>query len=196
MARLVGVFAIALWAMQGPTPADLALLNARILTVDNRFRVAAALAIRDGRFVAVGSNDEVRRYVGSATHVIDGRGRTVLPGLIDTHVHALDVAEAEAAQPFQNLHSIAALQSWIRSAVGSAKDDAWIWTPRIYPTRLDEHRFPTRAELDAAASDRPVAVDGAYAFVLNSAALRAAHITRDSTDPPGGAIVKLSLIHI
>ena len=179
--------------------ADLVLTNARILTVDGRFRVAAALAVRDGRFVAVGSNEEVRPHIGSGTRVIDGRGRTVVPGLIDTHVHALDVAEAEAAQPFENIQSIGALQAWIRRAVASGpsirsarsgQGDAWIWTPRVYPTRLREHRFPTREELDAVAPDRPVAVDGAYAFVLNSAALRAARITRHSTDPPGGAIVK------
>src|SRR5262245_17543248 len=187
-------------ALSQPTrntgPADLALLNARILTVDNNFRVAAALAVRDGRFIAIGSNEDVRPHIGGATQVIDGRGRTVVPGLIDTHVHALDVAEAETAQPFQNLQSIDALQAWIRRAVASGpptrsgQGETWMWTPRVYPTRLREHRFPTRQELDAAAPDRPVAVDGAYAFVLNSAALRAAHITRNSTDPPGGAIVK------
>ena len=169
--------------------ADLVLLNAKVLTVDDRFREAAALAVRDGRFVAVGSNDEMRPHIGSGTRVIDGRGRTVVPGLIDTHVHALDVAEAETAQPFQNLQSIGALQAWIRSA-RSGQGETWIWTPRVYPTRLREHRLPTRQELDAAAPDRPVAVDGAYAFVLNSAALRAARITRTSSDPPGGAIVK------
>ena len=122
--------------------------------------------------------------------MIDGRGRTVVPGLIDTHVHALDVAAAEAVQPFRSLTSIGALQAWIRGEVGRRPRDTWIWTPRVYPTRLSEHRFPTRQELDAAAPDHPVAVDGAYAFVLNSAALRTAGITRNSPDPPGGAIVK------
>jgi predicted amidohydrolase YtcJ len=194
-----GVLAIAMWALQSAVPqADLVLVDGRILTVDDRFRVAAALAIRDGRFVAVGSNEDVRRYIGSGTRVIDGRGRTVVPGLIDSHVHALDVAEAESGQRFENLQSIDALQAWIRRSLRSASltgaahsgPAAWIWTPRIYPTRLRERRFPTRQELDAAAPDRPVAVDGAYAFVLNSAALRAAGITRDTPDPPGGAIVK------
>ena len=170
-------------------PADLVLRNAKILTVDDGFREAAALAARDGRFVAVGSNDDVQPYIGPGTRVIDGRGRTVVPGLIDTHVHALDVAEAESAQPFQSLQSIDALQAWIRRSAHSGSQ-TWIWTPRIYPTRLREHRFPTRQELDRAAPDAPVAVDGAYAYVLNTAALRAAHITRDSPDPPGGAIVK------
>ncbi len=171
-------------------PADLALVNGRVLTVDDRFREASALAVHDGRFIAVGSNDEVRPYIGRSTRVIDGGGRTVVPGLIDTHVHALDVAAAEAVQPFRSLPSIGALQGWIRGEAGRRPHSAWIWTPRLYPTRLTEHRFPTRQELDAAAPDHPVAVDGAYAFVLNSTALRAAMITRDSPDPPGGAIVK------
>ena len=147
---------------QAPPPADLVLRNAKILTVDEGFREAAALAARDGRFVAVGSNDDVQPYIGRSTRVIDGRGRTVVPGLIDTHVHALDVAEAESAQPFQSLQSIDALQAWIRRSAHS-RSQTWTWTPRIYPTRLREHRFPTRQELDRAAPDAPVAVDGAYA---------------------------------
>jgi predicted amidohydrolase YtcJ len=176
-------------------PADLVLLDGQILTVDARFGQATALAVRDGRFVAVGSNEDMRPLIGPGTRVVEGRGRTVLPGLIDTHVHALDVAAAEGAQPYQNLPSIDALQAWIRNAVRSGAltgsgQGTWIWTPRIYPTRLREQRFPTRQELDAAAPDRPVAVDGAYAYVLNTAALGAAGITRHSTDPPGGAIVK------
>ena len=88
-------------------PADLVLLDGRVVTVDDRFSMATALAVRDGRFIAVGSNDDARAYIGSTTRVIAGRGRTVIPGIIDTHVHALDVAEAEAAQPFRNLRSIA-----------------------------------------------------------------------------------------
>src|SRR4029450_8393662 len=82
---------------------------------------------------------------------------------------------------------------WIREELRTQNAErraTWIWTPRVYPTRLHEHRFPTRQELDLAAPDHPVAVDGAYAFVLNTAALQAAGITRQSTDPPGGAIVK------
>jgi predicted amidohydrolase YtcJ len=190
---LVGFLAIVTLAFSTQTtvlPADLVLVDGRILTVDDRFREAAALAIRDGRFIAVGSNEDARRYVGRNTRVIDGRGRTVVPGLIDTHVHALDVAAGEAVQPFRSLPTIAALQAWIRGEAGRRPRFTWIWTPRLYPTRLGEHRFPTRQELDAAAPDHPVAVDCAYAFVLNSAALRAAGITRDSPDPSGGAIVK------
>jgi predicted amidohydrolase YtcJ len=174
---------------QGAAPADLVLLDAKILTVDEQFTEARALAVRDGRFVAVGANEDIKAYVGKATRVIEGRGRTVVPGLIDTHVHALGVAAAETEQPFRNLTSVAELQDWIR-AEARRRTDGWIWTPRVYPTRLRERRFPTRKELDVASPERPVAVDGAYALSLNTAALRAAGITRDSPDPPGGAIVK------
>jgi predicted amidohydrolase YtcJ len=173
-----------------PVPADLVLRDAKILTVDDRFSTATALAVRGGRFVAVGSNEGVRAHVGTGTRVLDGRGRTVVPGFIDTHVHALGVAETEATQPFKNLRSIGELQAWIRAEAARRPRETWIWTPRVFPTRLREHRFATRKELDDAAPQHPVVVDGAYAFVLNSAALRAAGIGRDSGDPPGGAIVK------
>jgi len=174
---------------QGAAPADLVLLDARILTVDEQFTEARALAVRDGRFVAVGSNEDIKAYAGNATRVIEGRGRTVVPGLIDTHVHALGVAAAETEQPFRNLTSVAELQEWIRTDA-RRRQNGWIWTPRVYPTRLQERRFPTRKELDDASPERPVAVDGAYALSLNTAALRAAGITHDTPDPPGGAIVK------
>jgi hypothetical protein len=173
-----------------PAPADLVLLNAKILTVDQRFSSAAALAVREGRFVAVGSNEDVRRLVGKTTRVIEGRGRTVVPGIIETHSHSLGVAEAEAAQPFRNLRTIGELQDWIKTETARVPKGSWIWSPRVYPTRFREHRFPTKEELDAAAPDHPVVVDAAYAFSLNSAALRAAKITRATPDPPGGGIVK------
>jgi len=187
---LIGACASVVATQNVPPAADVVLLDARVLTVDDAFRTAAAVAVRDGRFVAVGSNDEVRRHVGPATRVIDGRGRTVVPGFIDSHVHALDVASAEATQPFVNLRSIEELQEWVRTEAKRRTSGSWIWTPRVFPTRLRERRFPTRQELDAAAPDHPVVVDFAYAFSLNSAAIGAAGITRESANPAGGAIVK------
>lgn len=187
---LIAGFGLGLTSQDAARPADLVLLDGRVLTVDERFSAATALAVRAGRFIAVGSDEEVRRHIGGTTRVIDGRGRTVVPGLIDTHVHALGVAETEATQPFRNLQSIAELQDWIRGEARRRPEGTWIWTPRVYPTRLREHRFATLEELNVAAPHHPVVVDGAYAFSLNGAALRAAGITRNSADPPGGAIVK------
>jgi hypothetical protein len=167
-----------------------AIVNARVITLDASGRMAQAVAIQDGRIIAVGTNTEVERLAGRRGRVIDAGGRTVIPGLIDSHVHALMVAAAEAKQPFAGLSSIKEIQDWIRRDAEGAPPGTWIWSPRIFPTRVREHRFPTRAELDAASPNLPVAIDGAYAWMLNSAALRAANITRDTPDPPGGAIVK------
>lgn len=176
-------------AMQ-QTAADLVVLGGNVLTVDDRFTVVNAFAVRQGRFVAVGSDADVRRHVGKGTRVIEARGRTVIPGLFDTHVHALGVAETESVQPFRNLQAIPDLQEWLRKETARQPKGTWIWTPRVYPTRFREQRFPTREELDAAAPDHPVVVDAAYAFSMNTAGLRTAGITRTTPDPPGGAIVK------
>jgi predicted amidohydrolase YtcJ len=174
-------------------PADLVVLHGKVLTVDARFSTASAVAIRDGIFVVVGSDAEATTLVGPKTRVLDARGKTVIPGLIESHVHATGVARAEAQQPFVQLGSIAEIQEWIRKKAAAAPAAEWIQLPRIDLTRLREHRLPTRAELNVA-TDRPVVFNWQYAArqvqVLNTAALRAAQITRDTPDPPGGRIVK------
>jgi predicted amidohydrolase YtcJ len=178
-------------AAQPPEPAaDLVVLNAQLLTVDKDFHKAEAAAIRGGVFVRVGTNDQIRPLVGPKTRVIDAKGKTVIPGLIDSHVHALMVASAEADEPFRELKRVAELQAWVKEKASRTPDGGWIWTPRTYPPRIQERRFPTRAELDAADSRHPVVVDGAYALMLNSRALEAAGITKDTPVPQGGAIVK------
>lgn len=173
-----------------PVAADVVVVNGRVITVDGRSTIAGAVAIHNGRFVVVGTGDDVRPRTGPGTRVIDARGRTVIPGLIDSHVHALGVAAAEQTLPFRNLTSIAALLAWIRQMAATRPAGEWIWTPRVFPTRILEQRFPTREELDAAAPRHPVVVDGAYALMANSAALRAASIDASTPSPPGGAIVR------
>lgn len=193
MLRMVGVAAAALWTSlpaQAAAPADLVVLNARVLTLDRERRVVEAIAIRDGVFVLAGSNDEARTLVGKATRVIDAAGRTVVPGLIDSHVHALGVAQTESREAFRNLESVAEIQQWVREKARRAHEGQWLFSPRVFPTRVRERRFPTREELDAAAPRHPVVIDGAYALVLNSAALKAAGIDRSTPAPEGGAIVK------
>jgi hypothetical protein len=175
---------------QGVPPADLAVVNARIVTVDSAFRVVSAAAVRDGVFVAVGRTEDVRRSVGPQTRVIDAAGRTVIPGLIEGHVHALGAADGEAAQPFVRLTDLAGVLAWVRQRSQAVPPGTWIWTPRTFPSRLRERRFPTRTELDVAAPEHPVVVDGTYALAVNTAALRAAGITSATPDPPGGSIAR------
>lgn len=183
--------AVALAACSSAPPADLVVTNAHVLTVDAQFSTAGSVAIRDGRVIEVAPEGAtLEAAVGPDTRVIDAGGRTVIPGLIDTHVHALMAAAAEASTPFRDLDSIATIQAWVAEQVAARPAGTWIWTPRTFPTRVAERRFPTRADLDAVAPDHPVVVDGAYALMLNTAALRAAGITKDTPDPAGGAIVK------
>jgi len=175
-------------------PADVVVLNGKVLTVDAKFTVAEAAAIRDGVFVAVGSNADVKKLIGDRTRVIDARGKSVLPGLIDSHVHAIGVAREQAVQPFRQLGSIAEIQDWVRQQAAATPAGQWIQIPRVDVTRIRERRFPTRAELDAAAPQHPVVFNWQYAArqvqVVNTAALRAANISRETPDPPGGKIVK------
>jgi len=171
-------------------PADLVVLNGKIVTVNPHSSIVEAAAVREGRFVAVGANSKVKKLVGDRTRVIDARGKTVVPGLIETHVHAIGVARDEAVQPFVQLSSIAEIQQWVRQQAQSTPKDEWIQIPRIDLTRLREGRLPTRSELDAATAEHPVVFNWQYGSrqiqVLNTAALRAAKITRDTPDPTGG----------
>ncbi|HEX2310433.1 MAG TPA: amidohydrolase, partial [Vicinamibacterales bacterium] len=158
--------------------------------VDSAFRVVSAAAVRDSVFVAVGRTEDVRRSVGPQTRVIDAAGRTVIPGLIEGHVHALGAADGEAAQPFVRLTDLAGVLAWVRQRSQAVPPGTWIWTPRTFPSRLRERRFPTRTELDVAAPEHPVVVDGTYALAVNTAALRAAGITSATPDPAGGSIAR------
>ncbi|HUG91420.1 MAG TPA: amidohydrolase [Planctomycetaceae bacterium] len=173
-------------------PADLVVLHGKVLTVDREFSRASAVAIRDGLFVAVGSNDDIRKFVGDDTRVLDAHGRTVIPGLIETHVHATGAARGEAAQPFVQLGSIGEIQDWLRQRAAETPRDQWIRLPRVDVTRIRERRLPSRADLDEAAPEHPAVFNWQYANrqvqVLNSAALRAAGITRDTQPPAGGKI--------
>ncbi len=172
-------------------PADLVVLNGRVLTADTAFSIAEATAVRDGVFCFVGANDGARSLVGPRTRVIDAGGKSVVPGIVESHLHAADlVVPQEARDPFRTLGTIAEVQAWVRAKASAIPEGTWILTLRGYPTRLKEGRFPTRAELDAAAPRHPVVFDGVYAHVLNTAALKAAGIARDTADPPGGQVVK------
>jgi len=172
------------------TPADLVVLNGRVITVDPAFRIVEAVAVKGGLFMFLGSSEDAKKLVGKDTRVIDADGKSVVPGLIDSHVHALGVAEAETQAPYRELRTLAEIQEWVAAEAAKRPAGQWIWTPRNYPTRIRERRFPTRAELDAVAPRHPVVVDGAYALVVNTAALRAAGIDASTPAPEGGAIVK------
>jgi predicted amidohydrolase YtcJ len=170
--------------------ADLILHNGKIVTVDRQFTIGQAVAIRSGKIVAVGPDSGVLKAErGPKSEVIDLHGGTVLPGLVDAHVHALEAGLSEFRAPIPALDSFAAVQAYIRERAAATPGGGWIVVPRTFPTRLKEMRMPTRETLDVA-KDRPVLFDASYVVVLNSYALRQCGIDRHTPNPAGGEVVK------
>jgi len=178
-----------------PLPADLVLLNGQVITVDDDFSNAEAFAIQNGKFIAVGTDDDIREFIGEHTQVINADGKTVIPGLIESHVQATAAARREAVQPFLQLGSIGEIQDWLRKKAEQRPAGDWIILPRADVTRIQEGRIPTPEELDEAAPDYPAVFlwqfAGEQTQVLNSAALEAAGITSE-TEAPEGATIHLN----
>ena len=128
-----------------------------------------------------------RRAAG--TKMIDLHGRTVLPGLIDSHVHALEAGLSEFRAPLPRLDSYATVQRFLRERAKTTPKGEWIVVPRTFPTRLEELRMPTKDVLDVI-TDHPVVFDASYVVILNSAALQKCGIDRNTPNPSGGEIGK------
>jgi predicted amidohydrolase YtcJ len=192
---LAGIFAVMSTEVFAAevAPAEFVLLEGRVHTLDERTPTAQAVAIRDEKIVYVGDDAGAKAFIGPQSEVYRAAGRTVIPGINETHVHALGAAMGEAVQPYKQLGSIAEIQAWVREQAEKTPENEWIRLPRVDVTRIAERRIPTRADLDAAAPDRPAVYIWQYANrqiqVLNSAALRAAGITRETPQLERGKIV-------
>ena len=186
--------------------ADWILTNGRVLTLDLRRPVAAALAIRGESILATGSMADIRRLRDRHTRVLDLRGATVIPGLVDAHAH-LDREGLKLLYPsLARCRSIADIQALLRREATRRPAGEWIVTmplgaPPFYLDQaggLAEKRWPTRADLDAAAPDHPVYIRGIWGYwnkppvysVANSLALARAGVTRDTVVPRGVEILK------
>ncbi|MCX7886682.1 MAG: amidohydrolase [Verrucomicrobiae bacterium] len=170
--------------------ADTLLVDGKIVTLDAQERIVEALAIRDGRIVAVGTSAEILRLAGERTEIIRLGGKTVLPGFIETHVHPIMVARASVADTYAELSSIAEIQDWIRRRAQQSPPGHWIVVPRNEITRLKERRHPTPAELDAATTNHPVLYTSVKKHVLNTAGFRALGILDASSALPDGEVVR------
>jgi predicted amidohydrolase YtcJ len=175
------------------SPADRILVGGRVLTVDANDRIAEALAIRDGRILAVGSTAEIERLAGPGTERIDLAGRTATPGLIDAHAHFSGDGLSRLTHRslgYPEVKSIADLVARVGERAAALAPGEWIlgrgWDEGKYP----ERRPVTAADLDAVSAGHPAWLThttGHYA-VANSEALVLAGITHETPDPPGGAI--------
>jgi predicted amidohydrolase YtcJ len=171
--------------------------NAKVVTVNERFEIAQALAVKDGRIQAVGTDDTIRRLAAPGTRVVDLGGRTVIPGFYDNHIHL-----GEELQPWKG-GMVGAVPEWLRGAndiealLEAVKRQAartpkgdWI-RGEIAREDWGNQRVPTRWHLDRVTPDHPVAIArGPHTLLLNSAALARAGITKDTPNPPGGWIFR------
>lgn len=164
--------------------------NAAIITMSQNQPTAQAVAIRGDRFVAVGSNADVLKTAGPQTRKIDLAGKCMVPGIIETHVHPIGAALSEIDGPVPVIHSISELKDYIQTQDKKLPPGRLIFIPKVYSTRLTDHRYPTRYELDEAAPSREVVADNGYAAVVNSAVLKKLGITRDTPQPDNGRIQK------
>lgn len=170
--------------------ADLILHNGKIVTVDSSFSIQEAIAIQGDRIVDIGKSAAIlKQDRGARTRLIDVHGRTVLPGLIDSHLHALSAGLSEYRGPLPQLHSFADIQKYLREQAAKIPKGQWIVVPRTFPTRLREMRMPTKEVLDVV-NDHPVLFDASYVSVVNSYALKMSGVTGKTPDPPRGEIGK------
>lgn len=160
-------------------PPDYVYFNGKLVTVNERSAVAQAFATRKDRIIAVGSDMEVRKLAGPSTVARDLRGAMVLPGLIDSHVHAPDAAVYEFDHDIPEMHDIDQVLEYIRTRVEALEEGKWIVVSQIFVTRLAEPRFPTRYELDQVAPKHPVFFRTGPDGALNSLALEKCGIDKD-----------------
>lgn len=164
---------------------DRILVNGQIMTVDADFSCVEAVAIRDRRFVASGTTDEMRALAGPETVVDDLGGAFVIPGLIDAHNHLLATSRLLQEIMLYDCRSIDEILDRVAARVQTAPPGAWILGRGWDESLLAEHRYPTRWELDRVAPNNPVVLHRVWnKLVANSAALAAAGVTRETPDPP------------
>ena len=177
--------------------ADLVLTNAKVITVDRDFSIKEAVAVKDGKIIAVGSNNEVKAYIAAGTRVLDLKGKPLLPGINESHMHAPFFG---ASRPplsldltYPTVQSIPDMVAALKQKVAEVEPGEWIrgfgWDQStLEECRSDPSMLPRKWDLDAVSPDHPVAFTdfSVHTLLVNSKALEIAGITKDTPDPPSG----------
>jgi len=178
-------FALIPWRQIQP---QMILHNANVLTMDAANPRAQAIAIADGRFLAVGSKEEIFSLATSGANKIDLGGKTVVPGFIDAHSHPCSAGLAHLRQVDCDLRSISEIQGAIRQRASQTPPGNWVLGFKYDDTKTSDARPLTREDLDAAAPNHPVRIEhrGGHTAYTNSIALKMAGVTETTPDPAGG----------
>src|SRR5260370_26269994 len=176
--------------------ADLILRNGKIITMDATRSIVTALAVRNRQILAAGNDSEIAACSSPRTEIIDLHGQTVLPGLIDVHTHALNWAEGllrnDIDPGYPKVHSIPEILKQVSERSASYPAGRWILGAGWDESKLSEHRYITRKDLDAVSPNNPVWLEHftGHLGVANSLALKLGQVSRDTATPSGGVIDK------
>lgn len=170
--------------------ADLIIHNAKVLTADDQFTLAEAIAIRGDRIIAVGTNQDILKRKGPKTQMLDVGGKNVLPGLYDSHTHPSGAATSELTETLPFLQTLDDVFAYVKKKTTELPEGKWIVLRFAFPTRLKDARFPTKEELDKVAPNHPVYYNAGPASLVNSMGLKVSGITKDTPNPSNGVIVK------
>ena len=179
--------------------ADLVIKNAKVITVDKDFSIRQAVAVKDGKIVAVGNDDEVKAYIAADTRVLNLKGKPLLPGINESHMHAPFFG---ASRPplsldltYPTVKSIPDMVAALRKKAAEVKPGEWIrgfgWDQStLEECRSDPAKLPRKWDLDSVSPDHPVAFTdfSVHTLLVNSKALELAGISKDTPDPPSGEI--------
>ncbi len=166
--------------------------NGNIITVDQKFSVAEAFAVKDGKFLFVGDDSEILKIAGPKTKKFDLKGKTVIPGLIDSHIHLQFVAEERMFVSLEGVKSINEIVKRIEKAVKQTNKGEWIRTAMVssfIDLEIEDKRKPNRWDLDPVSPDNPVYIEGPHHCYVNSYALKLANVDRDTPQPPGSPVM-------
>jgi predicted amidohydrolase YtcJ len=177
--------------------ADLVIINAKVITVDQDFSIKQAVAVRDGKIAAVGTDEDVKPFIGSETRVLNLKGKPLLPGINESHMHAPFFG---ASRPplsldltYPAVQSIPDMVAALKQKVAEVEPGEWIrgfgWDQStLEECRNDPSKLPRKWDLDAVSPDHPVAFTdfSVHTLLVNSKALEIAGITNDTPDPPSG----------
>jgi hypothetical protein len=172
-----------------PPAPDMILINGRVITVDRNFSIAEGVAISDDRILTTGNEDQLRSLAGPKTRIVDLKGNTVIPGLMDNHLHS---AGGGPGVDLSRARSLADVDAAIAARVQqSSPGDIIVSNSDWHEAQLKEQRLPLRDDLDKVAPHNPVVlVRGGHEYILNSAALTRWNITPQTPQPPGGRITR------
>jgi predicted amidohydrolase YtcJ len=181
--------------------ADLVIMNGKVITVDKNFSIEQAVAVKDGKILAVGKDQEIKAFIGRDTKVLDIHGKPMLPGINDSHMHGVFLGGTMPPLAldlrYPTVKSIRDISESVRKKVESTRRGDWIpgfgWDPGYLEECKDNlNRFPTRWDIDPVSPNNPTFfIDfSGHTLLANSEAIRLAGITKDTPNPPGGEVDK------